>query len=190
MDRRRIHGGCAPLIVRIPAKYRTGGTRFVPPLGWRYQSHDEQSQNDWDCRPAATLAIAGLARAETFTPIASAPLPDGTIAESYTVTFDQGNSSGWHYHQGNVWVEVVSGTLIEDRGCGQPLEVHEAGTAFAEDPGVIHNVTNTGAATVTLAVQGVGPACTADFNDLVFVNGPRCNGGGNHPLRAPKPLCQ
>ena len=139
---------------------------------------------------AATLAIAGLARAETFTPIASAPLPDGTIAESYTVTFDPGNSSGWHYHQGNVWVEVVSGTLTEDRGCGQPLEVHEAGTAFAENPGVIHNVTNTGAATVTLAVQGVGPACTADFNDLVLVNGPRCNGGGNHPLRAPKPLCQ
>ncbi|HYL60267.1 MAG TPA: cupin domain-containing protein [Candidatus Acidoferrales bacterium] len=139
---------------------------------------------------AAGFALAGAqARADTFNPIASAPLPDGSIAEQYTFTLDAGNPTGWHYHQGNVWVVVISGTLTEDHGCGQPLDVHNAGTAFAEVPGVVHNVTNTGNDTAVIAVSGVGPGCTADFNDLVPLEGPVCNHPGNKPKRIKGPYC-
>jgi len=120
----------------------------------------------------------------------AASLPDGEVVEQYTFTLCPGEETGWHYHQGNIWVVVISGTLTEDRGCNQPLEVHNAGTAFAELPGVVHNVTNSGNAIATVAVQGVGPSCTAGFNDLVPLNGPVCDKSGNNPKRVKDPDCQ
>jgi quercetin dioxygenase-like cupin family protein len=137
----------------------------------------------------AALVMSPLVRADEFNPIASASLPDGEIAETYTFTLDPGSTSGWHYHQGLIWVEVISGSLTEDRGCGLPLVEHQAGTAFAEVPGVVHTVTNTGNVTAVPALEGVGPSCTADYNDLVPVSGPSCNKAGNKPKRIEGPYC-
>ena len=142
---------------------------------------------------AGTLSAASAQAQCTpggFNPIATASLPDGEVVEQYTFTLCPGEETGWHYHQGNIWVVVISGTLTEDHGCNQPLEVHNAGTAFAELPGVVHNVTNSGNAIATVAVQGVGPSCTAGFNDLVPLNGPVCDESGNNPKRVKDPDCQ
>jgi quercetin dioxygenase-like cupin family protein len=138
---------------------------------------------------AGLTLSAGSAQAFPFHPIATAPLPDGEVVEQLTFNLRPGLETGWHYHQGDVWVVVLSGTLTEDRGCNQPPEVHEAGTAFAEAPGVVHNVTNTGVDVAKIAVQGVGPSCTANYNDAVSVSGPPACDENDNPEIVPGPYC-
>lgn len=55
--------------------------------------------------------------------------------------FQQGGTTGWHYHPGPVVVMIKTGELteIESNGC---ITLHKAGTAFFEDANVVHNVIN------------------------------------------------
>ena len=137
----------------------------------------------------ALALFAGGARADTFTPISSASLPNGTVVESYTFTLDPGMHTGFHYHQGRVWVTVLAGELTEIRGCGQPPEIHHAGEVFFEAPGVIHDVYTSSNATANVAVVGLGPYCTADYNDLVPVDAPLCDEDGDEPRTVKGPYC-
>ena len=111
-----------------------------------------------------------------FNPIALGRLPDGSWVEQYSVTFYPGESFPWHFHQGPLAIVVAQGDLTEDRGCGAPLEVHHAGEAFTEAPGVVHAVTNNGTTPVILYISGILPSCDGDFNDFVLVDKPRCSG--------------
>jgi quercetin dioxygenase-like cupin family protein len=47
----------------------------------------------------------------------------------------------WHYHTGPATVIITRGVLVEESGCGE-LHEYPAGTAFTEDPGVVHQVRN------------------------------------------------
>lgn len=136
----------------------------------------------------ALVLFAGGARADTFTPISSAALPNGTVVESYAFTLDPGVHTGFHYHQGRVWVTVLAGELTEVRGCGVPVEVHHAGEVFSEEPGVIHDVYTSSTGAANVSVIGLGPSCTADFNDLVAVDAPLCDEDGE-PDRVEGPFC-
>jgi quercetin dioxygenase-like cupin family protein len=55
--------------------------------------------------------------------------------------FQPGGTTGWHIHPGPVVVIVKTGALTEihSNGC---MTVHNAPTAFFEDPGEVHNVIN------------------------------------------------
>ena len=57
------------------------------------------------------------------------------------LVFPAGSSAGWHIHPGPVVVVIKSGKLTEihSDGC---MTVHEAGSAFFENPGEVHNVVN------------------------------------------------
>ena len=57
--------------------------------------------------------------------------------------FQPGASAGWHFHPGPVVVVIQSGKLTEihSNGC---ITVHDAGSAFFESPGEVHNVVNQG----------------------------------------------
>lgn len=57
--------------------------------------------------------------------------------------FPPGASAGWHIHPGPVVVVIKSGKLTEihSNGC---TTVHDAGSAFFEQPGEVHNVVNQG----------------------------------------------
>lgn len=124
-----------------------------------------------------------------------AQLPDGSWIEQYAYEFDVGSSFPWHYHPGPLWITVTSGTLIEERGCDQEPEVHETGTAFTEEPGVVHRVFNYGTVPATLQITGMLPQCYGDppytnqFNDSVFVAGPHCDGRSGRARREHVPLC-
>ena len=136
---------------------------------------------------ALALGLAGSGRAALFEPTAVAQTSDGQWVEEYTFTLYPGESVPWHYHAGPLGIIVTSGTLVEDRGCDVPLETHTAGTAFTEAPGVVHSVVNNGTAPVVLLISGVLPSCYGGYNDLLFVDGPRCEGnsGRSHVERVP-----
>ena len=57
--------------------------------------------------------------------------------------FQPGGTAGWHIHPGPVVVVIKSGKLTEihSNGC---MTVHDAGSAFFEQPGEVHNVVNQG----------------------------------------------
>jgi quercetin dioxygenase-like cupin family protein len=118
----------------------------------------------------------GTAKADDFTPIGVASLPDGTILEQGILTLDPGSGDPWHYHPGNLWVQVLSGEITEQKGCGIPAHVYHAGQAFHEEPGIIHEITNTGTGQAVLAFVGILPGCFTDFNDQISVSGPVCDG--------------
>jgi quercetin dioxygenase-like cupin family protein len=92
--------------------------------------------------------------------------------ETYVLTLDKGDSSGWHYHPGPAYVIVASGTLTEDEGCGRVTK-YSAGSAFSETPGVIHNVINNDQQQVVLYVTQIYPPALPDF---FAVDGPACVG--------------
>jgi hypothetical protein len=139
-------------------------------------------------------ACSNVCNAEINASLRVNPFPNGvgtdTVVEQLEFTLPPGCSTGWHYHQGHLWLVVTSGTLTEDRGCGQPLIVHDTtqGPApFTESPGVVHNVTNCGTTDVAIAYQGVGPSCTAGFQDLFVVQGPTCGADGQPECYVPAP---
>lgn len=138
---------------------------------------------------ALAVGVAASARADLFEPTAIAQTSDGQWVEEYTYTLYPGESVPWHYHPGWLAIIVSSGTLDEDRGCDTDLETHAAGTAFTEAPGVVHSVVNNGADPVVLLISGVVPSCYGDYNDALFVNGPRCRGGSHRTRIERVPAC-
>ena len=136
---------------------------------------------------ALTVGVAASGRAGLFEPTAVAKTDDGQWVEQYTYTVYPGESVPWHYHPGWLAIIISSGTLVEDRGCGAPLETHAVGTAFTESPGVVHSVVNNGSAPAVLLISGVLPSCYGNYKDTLFVDGPRCEGDSqrSHVERAP-----
>lgn len=92
-------------------------------------------------------------------------------AEMVGLTLKPGDVIPWHYHQGPAYVIVARGTLTEDDGCGQVREFG-AGSAFSEEPGHIHQVSNQGHGSVALYFTAVYPVGS---EDAIFVDGPDCH---------------
>ena len=137
-----------------------------------------------------TIALrAGVAHAISLTGIAQGKLPDGEVVSQFEVTFDPGDTFPWHYHPGPLYGVIVSGQLTEDHGCGAESLVHNAGEAFFEEPGRVHEVHNYGGVPVLIAFQAVTPSCfdASGYNVSILVNGPRCKGnsGQSHLEKIP-----
>lgn len=92
-------------------------------------------------------------------------------AEMVGLTLKPGDVIPWHYHQGPAYVIVSRGTLTEDDGCGQ-VRQFGAGSAFNEEPGHIHQVSNQSRGAVVLYFAAVYPV---DSQDAIFVDGPDCH---------------
>ncbi len=92
-------------------------------------------------------------------------------AEMVGLTLKPGDVIPWHYHQGPAYVIVSRGTLTEDDGCGQ-VRQFGAGSAFSEEPGHIHQVSNQGHGAVVFYFTAVYPAGS---QDAIFVDGPDCH---------------
>jgi quercetin dioxygenase-like cupin family protein len=73
------------------------------------------------------------------------------------VTLAPGSTSGWHSHPGPGWVVVTAGevTVYYADRC---QEVYSAGSAFGEDPWVIHEARNETGAPVELLISFTVPA--------------------------------
>jgi quercetin dioxygenase-like cupin family protein len=126
-----------------------------------------------------TLAAAGLstsAMALDFMPLGEGALPSGSYVEDFQFTILPGETVPWHYHPGKIYGVIVSGTLTEDHGCGEPLGQLSAGSAFIEQAGAIHQVFNYGTEPVVIVFTFIVPAANKDYNGItLFVNGPRCH---------------
>ena len=122
------------------------------------------------------LLSANIASAFEFVPFGEGTLSNGEIVSMFQVTFAPAESFPWHFHPGPIWGVIVSGTLTEDEGCGTPLNVYAAGSAFSETPGRVHRVFNYGTEPVVINFAGVFPSCYANYNNSIFVDGPRCEG--------------
>ena len=97
--------------------------------------------------------------------------PGPANVEMVGLTLKPGDVIPWHYHQGPAYVIVSRGTLTEDDGCGQVREF-AAGSAFNEEPGHIHQVSNQGHGAVVLYFAAVYPVGS---EDAIFVDGPDCH---------------
>ncbi len=87
----------------------------------------------------ALLALAGGAPAATITPLYAHDLPDiaGKEGSMLTVALAPGEISPVHRHNANVFVYVLSGTVIMQVKDG-PRQTLHAGQTFYEAPSDIH----------------------------------------------------
>jgi len=138
---------------------------------------------------ALGLLSANIASAFDFVPFGEGTLPTGEIVSMFQVTFAPGESFPWHFHPGPIWGVIVSGTLTEDEGCGTALNVYPAGSAFSETPGRVHRVFNYGTEPVVINFAAVLPPCYANYNNAIFVDGPRCEGTSGRSLLEKIPPC-
>jgi len=138
---------------------------------------------------ALGLLSANIASAFDFVPFGEGTLPNGKIVSMFQVTFAPGESFPWHFHPGPLWGVIISGTLTEDEGCGTALKVYPAGSAFSETPGRVHRVFNYGSEPVVINFTAVVPACYANYNSSIFVDGPRCEGTSGRSLLEKIPPC-
>jgi quercetin dioxygenase-like cupin family protein len=124
-----------------------------------------------------TALVGGLppiAKAATFEALGEGVLPSGKYVQTYRFTLEPGGMVSWHYHPGPIYVVIAEGTLTEDHGCGQPLAVITAGSAFSEPVGKIHQVFNKGSGNVVLIVTQIVPAKYAGYLGTIPVKGPKC----------------
>ena len=138
---------------------------------------------------ALGLLSANIASAFDFVPFGEGTLPNGKIVSMFQVTFAPGESFPWHFHPGPLWGVIISGTLTEDEGCGTALKVYPAGSAFSETPGRVHRVFNYGSEPVVINFAAVVPACYANYNSSIFVDGPRCEGTSGRSQLEQIPPC-
>jgi len=117
-----------------------------------------------------------IAEAIVFVPYGEGTLPSGDLVQSYQVTLSPGESVPWHYHPGPVYAVIVSGMLTEDEGCGREIQYINAGSAFTETTGRVHQVFNFGSVPVVITVTLVVPSAYAGYNSNIYVDGPRCEG--------------
>jgi hypothetical protein len=86
------------------------------------------------------------------------------------LTLEPGEAAPWHYHPGDVYVVVKTGTLTFMDGCGD-ITQYSAGEAFFEPAGHVHQITNEDA--VQSEFYGTLIAC-AGSPEATFVGGPLC----------------
>jgi quercetin dioxygenase-like cupin family protein len=109
------------------------------------------------------------------------PIP-GTI-QIHTFTMNPGDALPWHYHKGVSYVILAHGTLTEQHlvGPGQcASEELDAGSAFVESPGQVHDVINTGDDRAVIWWATVFPE-----SDGVVRFTPEFRAGGVYPVSAP-----
>jgi quercetin dioxygenase-like cupin family protein len=116
---------------------------------------------------AALSAILNVQGTIDFFPQFNGP----ANAEMVGLTLKPGDVIPWHYHQGPAYVIVSRGTLTEDDGCGQ-VRQFGAGSAFSEEPGHVHQVSNQSHGAVVIYFTAVYPP---DSQDAIFVDGPDCH---------------
>lgn len=86
-----------------------------------------------------------------------APLSGPADVIMSKLVLQPGDSTGWHYHPGYVFVVINSGTVTEDTGCGD-VSVFTPGMAFEEvQPARIHRVRNLGSVTAELYITNIVP---------------------------------
>ncbi len=101
---------------------------------------------------AAAAAPTSAAAGPSVTPLAAAlvpaPIDLDRRAQSNVVTvrivFKPGDTTGWHFHPGPVFVQVVSGAVtLRHAVHGRCLsDVIRAGHGFFETPGAVHQADN------------------------------------------------
>jgi quercetin dioxygenase-like cupin family protein len=118
--------------------------------------------------------LPSAAKAFDFVPLGEGTLPSGNLVQNFQVTIHPGELVPWHYHPGRVYGVIVSGTLTEDKGCGRPVDVISAGSAFFEAPRAIHQVFNSGTVPVLITLTFFVPPSYAHYTGTISVAGPHC----------------
>ena len=119
--------------------------------------------------------LQSSAKAADFEPLGEGVLPSGKFVQDFKFTLYPGETVPWHYHPGQIYGVIVSGTLTEEKGCGRPADTITAGSAFTEAPGAIHRVFNYGTENVVIVFTFIVPPRYAGYTGTIFVNGPRCD---------------
>ena len=73
------------------------------------------------------------------------PVP--ALVQIQVFRMNPGETVPWHYHKGTSYVILAHGSLTEQHVVGQgqcESEDEAAGSAFIEEPGEVHSVTNSG----------------------------------------------
>ena len=112
------------------------------------------------------VALAGTAEATPAVGVDVQTLSQNTVdGTEYTVslvTVAPGGSTGWHYHPGEVYGVIRSGTMTHyDGGCVID-ELYNTGAAVAEGigSGFVHNGLNTGSTPLVMDVTYINPVGT------------------------------
>jgi quercetin dioxygenase-like cupin family protein len=106
----------------------------------------------------------------------------GTI-QIQAFTMKPGDTIPWHFHKALSYVILLRGSLTEEHITGQnecASEELTAGSAFAESPGVVHSVTNTGNSVAVIWWATVFPK-----SDGIVQFSPEFKSGGVYPASAP-----
>jgi quercetin dioxygenase-like cupin family protein len=108
----------------------------------------------------------GPAAAEAAAPAVEAPAPAATVRAGdvgvHTLTYEPGQSSGWHVHTGLHAVAVLSGTLtVYDGDCS--AEVYEPGESYVggQELHLVRNETPIPTEMVVTAISVSGPVGAA-----------------------------
>jgi quercetin dioxygenase-like cupin family protein len=129
--------------------------------------------------PASTIVLAAAAAIATdATASATPPVDtDAVVISQATVngidyitkriTIQPGGSTGWHYHDGQVFGVIREGTLTRTMADCTDV-VSPAGSAVTEEsgPGAVHNGRNLGPVPVVLWVDYIEPAGSPQAVDV------------------------
>ncbi|MBX7448137.1 cupin domain-containing protein [Mycolicibacterium sp. 3033] len=129
---------------------------------------------------AALVVAPGVAAATPGTGVDTVTLSDSTAGGSHYVakllTIAPGGSTGWHFHPGNVFGVVRSGTLTHYRADCTVDGVYPAGSTITEEsgPGYVHEGRNEGPEPLVMWVLYANPADPPDLALVVDASDPGC----------------
>ena len=129
---------------------------------------------------AALVATPGWAGATPSAGVDAVTLSDSTAAGSHYVarllTIAPGGGTGWHFHPGDVFGVVRSGTLTHYAGDCSVDGVYPAGSTITErsGPGYVHAGRNEGPDPLVMWVLYVNPADPPDEALAVDAPDPGC----------------
>lgn len=129
---------------------------------------------------AALLAAPGGAAATPGTGVEAVTLSDSTAGGSHYVakllTIAPGGATGWHFHPGNVFGVVRSGTLTHYRADCTVDGVYPKGSTITEasGPGYVHEGRNEGTEPLVMWVLYANPADPPDLPLVVDAADPGC----------------
>lgn len=130
---------------------------------------------------AAVVVAPGVAAATPGTGVEAVTLSDSTADGSHYVakllTIAPGGSTGWHYHPGQVFGVVRSGTLTHYDAADCTVDgVYAAGSAISErsGPGYVHEGRNAGTEPLVMWVLYANPADPPDLALVVDAPDPGC----------------
>lgn len=115
--------------------------------------------------------------------IAGPGYPVPATVQIHAFTMKPGDTIPWHYHKALSYVILTHGSITEQHLVGPDhceSEAFNKGTAFAESPGEIHTVKNTGNDTAVIWWATVFPK-----SDGIVDFGPGFRVGGVYPATPP-----